>query len=63
MIILSKITDEDSKPYTLTREVRMTLDDNEATLNEMLTAYEDFMRGIGFNFDGHIVIDSRFGCA
>ena len=44
MIILSKITDEDSKPYTLTREVRMTLDDNEATLNEMLTAYEDFMR-------------------
>jgi len=50
MVVLKKITDPESHRHTTTRSVQMVLDDSEATVSEMLEAYEEFLLCIGYNF-------------
>ena len=40
MVVLKKITDPENHQHTTTRSVQMAVDDSEATVSEMLAAYE-----------------------
>ena len=50
MVVLKKITDQENHQHTTTRSVEMVVDDSEATVSEMLEAYEEFLLCIGYNF-------------
>ena len=41
------------KPYTGVKSIVMELEE-EASLTEMLEAYESFLKAVGYNFDGVI---------
>lgn len=50
MVVLKKIMDQEDHQHTTTRSVQMVVDDSEATVSEMLEAYEEFLLCIGYNF-------------
>ena len=50
MVVLKKITDLENHQHTTTRSVEMVVDDSQATISEMLEAYEEFLLCIGYNF-------------
>lgn len=50
MITLKWECPENHTPYTKARVITHEIED-EATLDEMLECYEDFLRGIGYNID------------
>jgi hypothetical protein len=50
MVVLKKITDPENHEHTTTRSVKMVVDDSQATISEMIDAYEEFLLCIGYNF-------------
>ena len=50
MVVLKKITDPEDHQHTTTRSVQMVVDDSQATISEMIDAYEEFLLCIGYNF-------------
>jgi len=54
---LVHVFDEDGE-----QECRHTVSFDEEQLDRVVDHMEDFLRGCGFVFDGHLVIDQCAGC-
>lgn len=56
MFILSHTSSYDGQPEVIT-----TVSTDAVTLPDILSSMEDFLRGCGFHFDGHItIVDEDF---
>ena len=49
-----KMRDENNE-YDIS-DIEVVIDNGDATLNELLAQFEDFLLGCGYRFDGHIDI-------
>lgn len=48
--------------YTAGRKVELELPETPLELDQVLEGFEDFLRGCGYQFKGHVVIEEEEPC-
>ena len=54
MITIQHVRDEDMKPYSNVASVTMEVEDAESTIDDILQAFDYFIKAIGYHPVGHL---------
>jgi hypothetical protein len=54
MITIQYVRDDDMKEYTNVSTVTMEVDDGQSTVDDLLQAFDNFIKAIGYRPEGYV---------